>query len=231
MSAADHAKARDNEELFQRMVLAVRAGRVRIAANPAVLDFAGSPVHSPWDHLAPLLVMMLGALAILLATGLPLGLVSMTLGVLIHIVGSRYLVAWRLQQRTVAVMLHSLAYWQAVWRLGGVALTVTGSHEPPCLAPFGDWRKFTRRNLGADQPQPAVASPPVESPPPPPPPPPSVVVEPPPFEPVFPTPRPVVVGEVDEDLADTPWDGDTVAGDESVEIIDNEAAPQPSPAP
>ena len=99
------------------------------------------------------------------------------------------------------------------------------------LAPFGDWRKFTRRNLGADQPQPAVASPPVESPPPPPPPPPSVVVEPPPFEPVFPTPRPVVVGEVDEDLADTPWDGDTVAGDESVEIIDNEAAPQPSPAP
>jgi len=102
---------------------------------------------------------MVLALVILLAAGVAVGIVAMTVGALIHLTSTRYLVAWRLEKRTVATMLSSLEAWQQLWQLGGIAVVFTGSGELPCYAPMGDWRKFARRHLGAEA-----------APPPPPPP-------------------------------------------------------------
>lgn len=146
------------EDPHDRIRNAVTAGRVRLFADPRVLDYPGSPVHQPLDHLAPLLGLMTLAMVILLVAGVAVGLVSMTVGVLIHFLTNRYFLAWRLRRRVTTFLLASPAHWQALWRLGGIALVLVGTDEPPCLAPLGNWRKFALRNLAGDPPPPAPSS-------------------------------------------------------------------------
>jgi len=143
-------KAKEAEQMHEQIRAAVKAGRVKIYADANALAFEGSPVHSPWDHLAPLLALMVLALMVLLAAGVAYGIVAMTVGALLHLVCGRYYVAWRLHQRVEAHLLHSFAQWQALWDQGGVAMVLVDSTEAPCLAPLGDWRKFARRNLPAE---------------------------------------------------------------------------------
>ena len=47
-------------------------------------------------------------------------------------------------------MLESAHHWHHLWHLGGIAIYMPESNEPPCLAPRGDWRRFVRRNLSDD---------------------------------------------------------------------------------
>jgi hypothetical protein len=192
-------KSDEDFELHDRLRIAVLNNRVQLFTDAGVLDRSGSPVHSPWDHLVPLLGLMLLALVILLATGVAGGIVAMTLGALLHLTCNRYLVAWRLKQRTAAFMLESVAHWQAVWQLGGVAAVLAGTNEPACFAPLGDWRKFARRNLrtGEEPPESAQdhAPPPQAAAPPPPPPPPPPVAPPLPPIPRVERPRPVIEPE------------------------------------
>ena len=151
-------KADEDVQLHDRLRIAVLNNRVQLFTDARVLDRADSPVHSPWDHLVPLLALMLLALVILLATGVAFGIIAMTLGALLHLTCNRYLVAWRLKQRTAEFMMESVAHWQAVWQLGGVAAVLVGTNEPACFAPLGDWRKFARRNLpSGEEPPPSAA--------------------------------------------------------------------------
>lgn len=181
-------KGREDEQLHEQLRGAVLAGRVQVFTDPRVLDFQGSPVHQHWDHLLPLTLLMTLALIILLAAGVAVGIVVMTLCVLAHLFGNKYYVAWRLRTRAKAYMLDNVMQFQVLWQMGGVAMATKGGNEPPCLAPKGDWRKFIRRNLGEGEAQrrdalanaPAVI-PPVVEPPPPPPPPPVLEPEPSPF--------------------------------------------------
>lgn len=143
-------KAQEDEELHQRLRAAVLGRRVEVYTDQRMLDFQGSPIHNSWDHLAPLLGLMSLALAILLATGVAIGIVAMTLGALGHLLGIKHFVAWRIRTRAKAYMLESGAHLNHLWHLGGVAIVMLGSSEPPCVAPRGDWRKFVRRNLAAD---------------------------------------------------------------------------------
>jgi hypothetical protein len=140
-------KAQEDEELHERLRSALAAGQMEIYTDQRMLDFQGSPVHNGWDHLLPLLVLMSLALAILLGTGVAIGIVAMTLGALGHLLGIKHYVAWRIRARAKAYILHSPAHLQQIWNLGGIAIVVVGGNEPPCLGPRGDWRKFLRRNL------------------------------------------------------------------------------------
>jgi hypothetical protein len=153
-------KTREDDQLHERLTAAVKGGRVQVFTDPAALDFHASPVHSPWDHLAPLIVLMLLALLALLAFGIAIGIIAMTVATLAQLFGSKHYVAWMLKRRTLAYMLGNTLRWQAVWHLGGVALVLKGASEPPCLAPKGDWRKFIRRNLGEAETDKAAALPP-----------------------------------------------------------------------
>lgn len=154
-------KAREDEELHERLRVAVRARRVEIYSDQRMLDFQGSPVHNSWDHLAPLLGLMCLALAILLSTGVAFGIVAMALGALGHLLGIKHYVAWRIRDRAVTYGLESPAHMDHLWHLGGMAIVVKDSGEPPCVAPRGDWRKFLRRAMpaeGVPAPAPAPAA-------------------------------------------------------------------------
>lgn len=168
-------KADEAQELYQRLVAAIQSGRVDLVTDARMLDHSGSPVHSPWDHLAPLLGLMLLAMVILLGLGMAFGIVAMFFCAIIHLLGNRYFVAWRIQQRTIHFVQYSIAHWQAVWDAGGLAIVVKGSGELPCFAPTGDWKKFVRRLIPAEgaapMPAPEPAARVVVKPPPPPPPP------------------------------------------------------------
>lgn len=171
-------RAKEDEQLHEQLRVAVLAGRVEIFTDARALDFQGSPVHAGWDHLGPLLGLMLLALALLLGFGVAVGIVAMTVCAFAHLLGNKHFVAWRLKRRTIAFMLENALHWAAVWHLGGVALVLRNSGEPPCLAPKGDWRKFAVRNLGegdavAPAPPPVEPGKPVPLPPPEPPPPPA----------------------------------------------------------
>lgn len=151
-------KAREDEQLHERLSVAVLSGQVEFYTDQRMLDFQGSPVHNSWDHLAPLLVLMCLALAILLSAGVAIGIVAMTLGALGHLVGIKHLVAWRIRARARDYVLTSAAHLHQLWHLGGLVLVMKGGTEPPCVAPRGDWRKFVQRNL------PATGLPALESP-------------------------------------------------------------------
>lgn len=140
-------KAQEDEDLHERLRDAVLGRRIEVYTDQRMLDFQGSPIHNSWDHLMPLLVLMSLALAILLATGVAIGIVAMTFGALGHLLGIKHFVAWRIRMRAKAYLLESAAHLNHLWQLGGVAFVVLGSSEPPCVAPRGDWRKFVRRNL------------------------------------------------------------------------------------
>lgn len=148
MSEWRDRKSREDEQLHEQLRGAVLAGRVQVFTDPRMLDFHGSPVHQHWDHLLPLTVLMTLALIILLAAGVAVGIVVMTLCVLAHLFGNKYYVGWRLKTRALAYMLNDVRQFQTLWQMGGVAMVTKGGNEPPCLAPKGDWRKFIRRNLG-----------------------------------------------------------------------------------
>lgn len=177
-------KGREEEQLWEQLCAAVRAGQVQVFTDTRMLDYQGSPVHQHWDHLLPLTIEATLALIILLASGVATGIVAMTLCVLAHLYGNRYYVAWRLKMRAMAYLTGNYVQFLTLWQLGGIALVAKGVNEAPCLAPKGDWRKFIRRNLGetegkgpaamANAPVPAgprvTAPPPQPAPPPPEPP-------------------------------------------------------------
>lgn len=142
-------KAREDEQLHDQLRAAILAGTVEVHTDQRMLDFQGSPVHSPWDHLVPLMGLMFLALGILLFGGVAVGIVAMTMGVFAHVYGVKYLVAWRIRSRATAYLLESPAHWHQLWHLGGIVIVVKGTSEY-CMAPKGDWRKFVRRNLPED---------------------------------------------------------------------------------
>lgn len=173
-------KVEEAEELYDRLVTALQLGRVDLVTDARMLDHSGSPVHSPWDHLMPLLGLMVLALAVLLSAGMAFGIVAMFICAMLHLMLAKYFVAWRIQNRTILFVQYSFAHWLAVWEAGGVAIVVKGSGELPCFAPTGDWRKFVRRLIPAENAQPKAAQAYVEAAPPPPPPPPEPAPPPPP---------------------------------------------------
>lgn len=139
-------KAREDEQLHDQLRAAILAGTVEVHTDQRMLDFQGSPVHSPWDHLVPLMGLMFLALAVLLFAGVAVGIVAMTMGVFAHVYGIKYLVAWRIRQRATAYLIESASHWRQLWHLGGIVIVLKGTSEY-CMAPKGDWRKFARRNL------------------------------------------------------------------------------------
>jgi len=147
-------KSREDDGLHGKLRDGLTSGRIQLYTDSRMIDFDGSPVHCHWDHLLPLTGLMTLALGILLAGGLVVGIIAMTLFVMVYLLGNRYYVDWRLRSRTVAYLCQDVAHLQALWRLGGIALVVPGAGEPPCVAPKGDWRKFIRRHFGESVPGP-----------------------------------------------------------------------------
>ena len=137
---------RNDPALVGALQAAHRANRIDLFIVFDKLNRQGSPVFNPWDNLAPLLILMLGSLAVLLSLGVIAGIVCMTLAIPVYIFFIRFWVVQRLRHRLIRLALHDVRHFQACWRFGGFALVLVNSKEA-CLAPDGDWRKFVRRHL------------------------------------------------------------------------------------
>ncbi|MEX0814096.1 MAG: hypothetical protein WD014_00320, partial [Dongiaceae bacterium] len=55
----------------------------------------------------------------------------------------------RAEERSKTLALAAPEHWQALWRLGGLAMRATGDPAARCVAPDGDWHAFVKAHLAA----------------------------------------------------------------------------------
>lgn len=146
------------EQLHQALRAAFQTKKLAIRTDGLHLAKPDSPVYHAWDQLGPLMVLMVTAMAVMLLTGIAIGLGAMTVAILIYIFGMRGWVSFRIQQRIEDLGLRTVGAWKILWKYGGIALV---RNDPlgtvPCVAPKGDWRAFMRR-LESDFNPPAYGS-------------------------------------------------------------------------
>lgn len=134
------------EQLHRSLRLAFQTRKLFVRTDGLHLSKPDSPVYDAWDQLAPLMILMVTAMAIMLFTGIAIGLGAMTVAILIYIFGMRSWVSFRIQQRVEDLGLRTVGAWKILWKYGGIALV---RNDPlgtvPCIAPGGDWRAFMRR--------------------------------------------------------------------------------------
>ncbi len=135
----------EDQRLHEAVRIAILAGRIEVKTDGLHLHKPDSPLYVSWDHLGPLLVLMVSALALLLLGGLVIGLAAMTLAILAYIFGMRWWIGVQIQRRALDAMLRNAYNWNLVWAYGGVALVLKGDFGPPCMAPTSDWRVLARR--------------------------------------------------------------------------------------
>ncbi len=142
------APLQGDQGLHDAVRTAVMDGLVELKTDGLHLYKPGSPVYAAWDHLLPLLGLMLASLGVLLAAGLAFGLATMTVAMLAYIFGMRWWVCRQVHRRALDVALRNAYNWIMLWNYGGVAVIHRSGLERPCIAPDGDWREFAQRLSG-----------------------------------------------------------------------------------
>ena len=92
-------KKRDRA-LYARLVESYQADRVSIFVDFDRLNNPRSPVWSPWENIGPLLVILIGSLALMFFNML-VGLATMLLGVLFYLFMMRPWIAQRVYRRSI----------------------------------------------------------------------------------------------------------------------------------
>ncbi len=128
------------------------AGRIVFFTDSHLLARPGSPVYNGLDVFVPPLVLMVSSLTLLFAFGLVEWIVALVVILLYQVYGAPHLVHWRLHRRVVSAVLHSPHNWQLLWELGGLAVALKDWPERNCVAPTGDWQKFSADYLEESEP-------------------------------------------------------------------------------
>ena len=139
-------KKRDRA-LYARLVESYQADRVSIFVDFDRLNHPRSPVWSPWENIGPLLIILVGSLALMFFINLLLGTATMVLGVLFYLFVMRPWIAQRVYRRSIEAATENLHNWNLLWKLGGLVITLNYMNKARCVAPDGDWRAFVTRYL------------------------------------------------------------------------------------
>ena len=144
-------KKRDRA-LYARLIESYQADRVGIFVDFDRLNNPRSPVWNPWENIGPLLVVLIGSLALMffakpLTMGVLLGTATMVLGVLFYLFVMRPWVAQRVYRRAIDAATENLHNWNLLWKMGGLVITLNYMNKTRCVAPDGDWRAFVTRYL------------------------------------------------------------------------------------
>ena len=139
-------KKRDRA-LYARLVESYHADRVGIFVDFDRLNSPRSPLWNAWENVAPLLIVFIGALALMFLLDLILGTAVMVLGVLFYLFIIRPWIAQRVYRRAIAAATENLHNWNLLWKLGGLVLTLNFMNKTRCVSPDGDWRAFVTRYL------------------------------------------------------------------------------------
>ena len=146
MNAKPGEKKRDRA-LYARLVESYHADRIGIFVDFDRLNHPRSPVWDPWENIGPLLLILLGSLAVMFFIQLLLGTAVMVLGVILYLFLIRPWVAQRLYRRALDAATDNLHNWNVLWKLGGLVLTLNYMNKTRCVSPDGDWRAFVTRYL------------------------------------------------------------------------------------
>jgi hypothetical protein len=141
-----HERKRDRA-LFARLVESYQADRVSIFVDFDRLNAPKSPVWNPWENVAPLLIILVGSLALMFFGNLLLGTATMVLGVLFYLFVMRPWIAQRVYRRAIEAATENLHNWNLLWKLGGLVIALNYMNKTRCVAPDGDWRAFVTRYL------------------------------------------------------------------------------------
>ena len=137
MSAADTA-------LHQAIRDAHAAGRVAVDMNFRAVNRTGAPGFRTTDIVVPWFV----GVAVSLYVGVAYGIVA---GVALFVVIAGGIVVAlrpynrkRAEERNREMGLATLEHWEALWRMGGVALRRVDQDRSAAVSPRDDWRDFAR---------------------------------------------------------------------------------------
>ena len=138
---------RRDRPLYGRLMESYQADRVSIFIDFDRLNTPRSPVFSPWENVAPLLILLLLAMAVMLLVDLLIGTLAMLLGVLMYLFLVRPWVSQRVYRRAIDAATDNLHNWNILWKLGGLVMTLNYMSKTRCVSPDGDWRAFVTRYL------------------------------------------------------------------------------------
>ncbi|WP_162913154.1 hypothetical protein [Rhodospirillaceae bacterium SYSU D60014] len=137
----------DAASLHRAIVRAHAAGEVEIAVSFRAVNRTGAPGFRTTDIVVPPFVILVLSLYVLFAVGPVAGTLALLagMGLLLFVLRPRN--KQRTMDRTRALALAKLEDWQALWRLGGLALRSTRDPARDCISPDGDWQAFARDHL------------------------------------------------------------------------------------
>jgi hypothetical protein len=140
-------RARMEKEFDYRVLQhGVSSGRLKIYTDFRVFNQGRSPTYSPWDNVAPLLMLVLISLALLVLEGIIVGVLALILSVVLYAFFIRLWVMHRLHERTRTALLRNLPNWELLWNMGGVVLANERTGQM-CHSPSGNWRAFVANGL------------------------------------------------------------------------------------
>jgi hypothetical protein len=139
-------KKRDRA-LYARLVESYRTDRIGIFVDFDRLNHPRSPVWNPWENVAPLLVVLIGALAVMFLINLLLGTALMVAGIFLYLLVIRPWISQRVYRRAIDAAMDNLHNWNVLWKLGGLVVTLNYLNKTRCVSPDGDWRAFVTRYL------------------------------------------------------------------------------------
>lgn len=138
----------DEARLLAAIRRAYSAGRVAIDVNLRAVSRSGSPSFRTTDIVVPWFSLAAVSVYLAVAQHLLAGLGLLAAGAAAILLWLRPYNRRRTVDRTIAMALDKLEYWQAFWSLGGLSLARPDGRR--CAAPEGDWQGFARDLAAAE---------------------------------------------------------------------------------
>lgn len=141
------AEKKRDRALYARLVESYQADRVSVFVDFDRLNHPRSPIWNPWENVVPLLLLLVGSLAIMFTVDLLLGTAVMVLGVFLYLFMIRPWISQRVYRRAIEAAMDNLHNWNILWKQGGLVITLNYMSKTRCVSPDGDWRAFVTRYL------------------------------------------------------------------------------------
>lgn len=155
----EELKARQEEKRFDALMAACAAGRVQIFVDSHFHNTGKSPAYNASENLVPLLVLVMFSLTLMLFQGLLIGTGVLVVSMLIYAFGVKPWINSQVEKRVTAAAIENLKSWRSYWKLGGLAIAITGRPDLGVAAPKGDWKAFIQLHVGdGNAPAPATDS-------------------------------------------------------------------------
>lgn len=128
---------------------AAAAGRVTVEVNYARANRNGAPGYRTTDIVVPWFVCIVLSIYVGASYGIAAGIALFIVLAGLIVVALRPYNRRRAEERYRRMGLAQLDHWEALWRLGGLALRRPGDDNHLISSPEGDWRAAAHMLAGA----------------------------------------------------------------------------------